>query len=54
MGRERGLNVGPWVYTMGVRDVKMEILDKKKPLYHDLQKLPHEPTLKGDSRDRGE
>jgi hypothetical protein len=32
----------------------MEILDKKKPLYHDLQEFPHEPTLKGDSRDRGE
>ena len=29
-GRECGRNVGPWVYTVGVRDVKMEIPDKKE------------------------
>jgi len=29
VGRECGRNVGPWVYTVGVRDVKMEIPDKK-------------------------
>ena len=29
-GRKCGRNVGPWVYTVGVRNVNMEIPDKKE------------------------
>lgn len=28
VGRKCGRNVGPWVYTVGVPDVKMEISEK--------------------------